>query len=121
MKIRQQEMCKSKVFDFSIDFIRERHLFLERSGFYDKPNKKGISKIENPKLKQIMDTSLKTFLNECTRNVFTEQDYVTFCDYLKEENFDDELLGNNIGTELESQIISTIRREKRENYLDDTD
>ena len=87
-------MCKSQVFDRSIDFMRERHLFLERSGFYDKPNKKGITKIENPKLAKIMDTGLKMFLRECSNNVFIEEDYKTFCEYLAEENFDDELLGN---------------------------
>ncbi len=115
MKIEQKEMSKSCVFDRSIDFIRDRHLFLERSGFYDKPNKKGITKIENPKLTKIMDTGVKMFLRECTGGMFEEQDFETFRRYLSEENFDDELLGNNIGNLLEKQIIQTMRQTRYEN------
>lgn len=117
MKIGQDEMCKSYVFNKSLDHIRQRHLFLERSGFYDKPNKKGITKIVNPKLQHIMDLPLKAYLSVCTGDVFREVEFETFCEYLRLENFDDELLGNNIGNTLEKQIISTIRQEKYDNSL----
>lgn len=119
MKISQDEMVKTKTFDKSLDHIRSRHLFLSRSGFYDKPNKKGITKIENPKLSSIMDTSLGDFLKLCTNNTFAVSDYEAFCEYLEDENFDDELLGNNIGNLLEKQIINTIRQAKRDEKLAD--
>ena len=48
MGIEQKEMMLSAVFSHPIKHIRERHLFLLRSGLYDKPNKKGLTKIENP-------------------------------------------------------------------------
>ncbi len=96
MGIQQEEIVLTSLFDHSMEHIRQRHLFLERSLFYDKPNKKGISRIENPRLYHILDINLKQYLRICTKDSFGEIDYHTFCEYLKEENFDNELLGNRI-------------------------
>jgi hypothetical protein len=117
MGIEQNEMCKSNVFNYSIDYLRQRHLFLYRSGFYIKPNKKNITHIDNPKIYLIFDTDLKEYLRICTHNLFSVKDYETFCNYLKKEKFDDELLGNRIGSILEKQIIKNIRQENIEKDL----
>ena len=36
MNLKQDEMCTSFFFNQTIDYIRERHLFLARSGYYDR-------------------------------------------------------------------------------------
>lgn len=113
MGIEQAEMCSSYVFSHSIEHIRERHIFLLRSGLYDKPNKKGETKVENPKLSFIVDTHLKEFLKLCTKNMFSTDDYSAFSSYLKEENFDNELLGSRIGKLAMNQILDSIRQQKR--------
>jgi hypothetical protein len=117
MGIQQDEMILTRMFDHSIEHIRERHLFLERSSFYVRPNKKGISKIENPRLYNILDSNLKQYLKLCAKSSFDEIDYHTFCEYLKEENFDNELLGNRICKSFREQIIQNIKITYRETKL----
>jgi hypothetical protein len=119
MSIPQEDMCASQLFNHSMSHIRERHLFLLRSGFYDRPNKKGISKVVNPKLYQMVDTDLGTYLDVCTRRVFNKQDYETFCEYLKEENFENELLGYRIGKALQDEIVNSIRDTRNERYREE--
>lgn len=121
MGIKQDEMCHSGVFNYSIDYIRERHLFLSRSGFYDKPNKKNLTKVENPLLRIIMDSEINEYLRICTKSKFNKTDYDTFCEYLKEEDFDSELLGYHIGRSLQNQIVKSIRTDKRSKNLEDND
>ena len=121
MGFQQKHMASTYFFNHSIEFIRERHLFLERSAFYDKPDKKGISKVENPKMSYIFDTNLKEYLRICTRNNLDEHDYAAFCDYLKKDNFNDELLGNRIGRLLQTQIIQQIRMSRADEMEHDAD
>lgn len=115
MGIDQEEQCKTNVYDHNIDHIRQRHLFLQRSAYFDKPNKKGISKVVNPKFKDIVDSNLKEYLRICTNDIFDLQQFQTFCDYLKEENFEDELLGQRIGSSLQKKIIYNVKQSKYEN------
>jgi hypothetical protein len=113
MGIKQDEMCTSLVFDHDIDHIRQRHLFLSRAGLYDKPDKRGLTRVDNPKLAKIVDTKLRAYLKSCTRNMFDACDYQTFCAYMSQEDFTDELLGFNIGKSLRDQIIAQIKDQKR--------
>jgi hypothetical protein len=112
----QDEQSRTNVYNHSIEHIRSRHLFLKRSGFFDKPNKKGISKVKNPKLKEIMDTNLNEYLRVCTNNLFDSKQFETFCDYLREEDLEDELLGNRIGRKLQKKIIQNVKQSQYENY-----
>lgn len=121
MGMSQDEHARTNVYNHTIEHIRQRHLFLFRSGFFDKPNKKGLSKVVNPKLKDIMDLHVKEYLRVCTNNLFNLDDYQTFCAYLSEENFDDELLGNRIGSSLQKKIIYNIKQSKYEKYIDDNE
>lgn len=116
MGIEQKEMMLSSVFSYSISFIRERHLFLLRAAFFDKPNKKGLTKIENPRLYNIIDSNLKDYLRICTKDTFTVSNYETFCEYLKLQNFDDELLGLRIGKQMQDQIIESIKIQKDDDF-----
>jgi hypothetical protein len=116
MGIEQKEMMLSSVFSYSINFIRERHLFLLRTAFFDKPNKKGLTKIENPRLYNIIDSNLNDYLRICTKDMFTVSNYETFCEYLKQQNFDDELLGLRIGKQMQDQIIESIKIQKNDDF-----
>jgi hypothetical protein len=113
MGIKQDEMSRTFLFNHTIEHIRERHLFLERSLFYDKPNKKGMTKVPNPPLYQIIDSNLKEFLRICTKNTFSEFDYHTFCEYLKGESFENELLAQYIAKSLKREIINNVNIERR--------
>ena len=53
----QQVMRNSQVLSRSIEHITLRHQFLERSGLFEKPDKHGVTTVDNPKLKQIVDTT----------------------------------------------------------------
>ncbi|CAF0709198.1 unnamed protein product [Brachionus calyciflorus] len=113
MGIEQDEMSSSNYFSHQIEHIRARHLFLNRSGFFDSPYKKGHSKLINSKLSHIVDTNLKEYLRLCTNNLFEVDDFNVFCDYLKKENFDNELLGLRIGKLLRNQILDSIKYQKK--------
>jgi hypothetical protein len=116
MGIDQDEQSRTYVYDHSIEYIRARHLFLKRSGFFEKPNKKGVAKVKNPRLKEIIDPDLKKYLQICTKNLFNIQEFKTFNEYLNEENFEDELLGQRIGTSLQKKIIFNVKQSKYENF-----
>lgn len=113
MGIGQLEMSSTRLFDYELEFIRQRHLFLERALFYSKPNKKGETKVDNPKLAFIVDSTLKDYLRLCTRDILGEEEYATFGEYLREEKFDNELLGGRIDKVLKNQIIEDIQMEKK--------
>jgi hypothetical protein len=117
MGIEQKEMMLSAVFSHPIKHIRERHLFLQRSGLYDKPNKKGLTKIENPRLYNIMDNSVKEYLRLCGRDLFSVSNYETFCEYLKLENYESELLGLRIGKHMQDQILESMQIQRSEDYM----
>lgn len=118
MKIQQSEMCSSGLFNCELDFIRQRHLFLERALFYDPPNKKGISRVVNPRLVHILHPNVAEYLRICTRGLMTDDDYRTFCDYLAQEHFDNELLGGRIEKVLKKQILKEIEIQKKEDSDD---
>lgn len=118
MGIKQPEMVSTFLFHHPIKHIRERHLFLARSGLYDKPNKKNETKIKNPFLIDIIDTKLDTYLEKCCKNLFDKDDFEAFCSYLKEENFDNELLGYNIGKGMENSLLKDIQTGKQGDSLD---
>ena len=120
MRISQDEMCRSGAFNWPLEHVRARHLFLERSAFYDRPNKRAIAKIANPKLRHIVDLPLRAYLRACTGDVLRPDDYDTFCDYLRRENLDGELLGHRIGHALEKQIIGAIRQDKYDKALSES-
>jgi hypothetical protein len=117
MGFKQDEMCTSFVFNQQINHIRERHLFLTRSGFFDKPNKKGETKVQNPYLKDIVDSNIDAFLKLTTKNQFTIEDYETFCSYLNEENFEDELLGFNIEDAVQKTVIADMKINQKSKRL----
>jgi hypothetical protein len=115
MGIEQREMSSTRLFDCDMQFVRERHLFLERAALYERPNKKNSANRINPKLAYILEPNLKEYLRICARGLFQVDDYTIFCDYLSHENFDNELLASRIDKTLKNDILHDIRVEKRKN------
>ncbi|XP_029471467.1 transcription termination factor 4, mitochondrial [Rhinatrema bivittatum] len=62
MGIQQQEAVKSGLFQTTLTEIKNRHVFLERLGRYQTPDKKGQTLICNPKLKDVIRVSEDVFL-----------------------------------------------------------
>jgi hypothetical protein len=106
MGIDQEEMSLTGLFNHSMDHIRQRHLFLERSGFYKLNNCN--TNVINPRLYSILDSNIKEYLRVCTKDEFIQDDYNTFCDYLKEENFESEMLGHRLCKSFRNLIINNI-------------
>ncbi|XP_041033555.1 transcription termination factor 4, mitochondrial isoform X2 [Carcharodon carcharias] len=74
MGIKQSEMTKSGLFRVSLEELKQRHIFLERLGFYQTPDKKGQTQIINPKAKDILTTSEDYFLAKVARSSWEEFD-----------------------------------------------
>lgn len=110
MGINQKQMHTTFVFNHSIDHIRQRHLFLSRAGLYDKPNKKHETKVKNPLLADIVDTTDEKYLKNACKDLFTIDDYNTFCDYLKYEDFEDELLGYNTDNVIKETVLKELKK-----------
>lgn len=83
-----KEILKAKIFKHSYEHIRLRHLLLERLGLYQVPDKHGKTKIRNPSLCRIIDSTDKRFASSCA-NISVEQ-LKTFAEMLKEEKLEED-------------------------------
>nr|XP_056706394.1 transcription termination factor 4, mitochondrial [Euleptes europaea] len=64
MGIRHREIVNSGFFQTSLAEIKNRHIFLERLGLYQTPDKKGQTQIVNPKLKTLIRASETDFVTK---------------------------------------------------------
>ena len=55
------EMTQAKIYKYSLDHIRCRHLALERLGLYAAPDNRGRFSTKNPKLTRMVDSSDSRF------------------------------------------------------------
>ncbi|XP_069858241.1 transcription termination factor 4, mitochondrial [Dipodomys merriami] len=62
MGIKHLDIVKTEFLQYSISKIKQRHIFLERLGRYQTPDKKGQTQIANPFLKDILRVSEAEFL-----------------------------------------------------------
>ncbi|XP_067850914.1 transcription termination factor 4, mitochondrial [Heptranchias perlo] len=74
MGIKQPEITKSGMFRVPLEELKQRHIFLERLGFYQTPDKKGQTQIINPKLKGILNISEDNFLAKVAMSSWEEFD-----------------------------------------------
>uniref|UniRef100_A0A8C8S1A4 Transcription termination factor 4, mitochondrial n=1 Tax=Pelusios castaneus TaxID=367368 RepID=A0A8C8S1A4_9SAUR len=72
MGIDHRVMVKSGLFRMSLAELKNRHIFLERLGLYQTPDKKGQTQIVNPKLKEIIRVSQKDFLAKMAHSSLEE-------------------------------------------------
>ncbi|XP_078266761.1 transcription termination factor 4, mitochondrial [Rhinoraja longicauda] len=89
MGIKQAEIVKSGIFRVSMEELRQRHIFLERLGRYQTPDKKGQTQIINPKPKSIFTTTENYFLAKVAMSSWEEFD--TFKKLLRREEMEKEL------------------------------
>ncbi|XP_008048046.1 transcription termination factor 4, mitochondrial [Carlito syrichta] len=62
MGIKHPDMVRSEFLKYSLTKIKQRHIYLERLGRYQTPDKKGQTQIPNPLLKDILRISEAEFL-----------------------------------------------------------
>lgn len=74
MGVKQEEMVKSKLFQFSLEDVRHRHSFLERRGLYQTPDKNGQTSFVNPKLESVLSVDEDTFLTQLAKASAEEYD-----------------------------------------------
>ncbi|XP_022057798.2 transcription termination factor 4, mitochondrial [Acanthochromis polyacanthus] len=97
MGVKQSEMVKFRLFRFPLDEVRCRHIFLERRGFYQTPDKKGQTTIINPKLDSILNNDLDTFLTHVAQA--TAEEFDVFQKLLAREWKEEELQQGKIEAE----------------------
>ncbi|XP_043557683.1 transcription termination factor 4, mitochondrial [Chiloscyllium plagiosum] len=90
MGIKQSEIVKSALFRVSLEELKQRHIFLERLGLYQTPDKKGQTQIVNPKLKDVLSTSEDHFLAKVARS--TQEEFDIFKKLLSCEEIEKEEL-----------------------------
>ncbi|XP_071806590.1 uncharacterized protein [Asterias amurensis] len=61
----QEDMVSANIFKYSLSHTRQRHILLERLGKYEMPDKKGQTRIDNPKLSRIVDCTDSRFAQRC--------------------------------------------------------
>ncbi|XP_008936855.1 PREDICTED: mTERF domain-containing protein 2, partial [Merops nubicus] len=87
MGVQQKEMVKARLFRMPFEELRNRHIFLERRGFYQTPHK-GQTQTNNPKLKDILRLSEEEFLASLAHS--TPEEYEVFKKLLAREEEEEE-------------------------------
>ncbi|XP_028284055.1 transcription termination factor 4, mitochondrial [Parambassis ranga] len=113
MGVKQAEMVKCKLFRFTLDEVRYRHIFLERRGLYETPDKKGQTHIINPKLENILNANQETFLTYVARA--TAEEYEVFKKLVARELLQQEVQPGRIVADSEDED------EDDDDYDDDDD
>ncbi|XP_060480369.1 transcription termination factor 4, mitochondrial [Panthera onca] len=62
MGVKHADVVRTDLLQYSITKIKQRHVFLERLGRYQTPDKKGQTQVPNPLLKDILRVSEAEFL-----------------------------------------------------------
>ncbi|XP_045415862.1 transcription termination factor 4, mitochondrial isoform X3 [Lemur catta] len=72
MGVKQQDIVRSEFLQYSMTKIKQRHVYLERLGRYQTPDKKGQTQVPNPLLKDILRVSEAEFLARTARSSVEE-------------------------------------------------
>lgn len=62
MGVKHADVVRTNFLRYSITKIKQRHVFLERLGRYQTPDKKGQTQVSNPLLRDILRVSEAEFL-----------------------------------------------------------
>ncbi|XP_027622810.1 transcription termination factor 4, mitochondrial isoform X2 [Tupaia chinensis] len=62
MGIQHPDLVKTELLQYSLTKIKQRHIYLERLGRYQTPDKKGQTQVSNPPVKHILRVSEAEFL-----------------------------------------------------------
>lgn len=104
MKITQNAILKSRIFEHSLDHIHQRHEFCLRAGLFKPPDPKRRVPSKNPPLRRMMDTTDSEFLARVCKGVFTVREYRVFCKMLKREE-DDEGIMKKVNLEMDQEDL----------------
>nr|XP_033815549.1 transcription termination factor 4, mitochondrial [Geotrypetes seraphini] len=110
MGIKQQEAVKSRLFRNTITEIKNRHIFLERLGKYQTPDKKGQTLICNPKFKHVFGVSEDIFLTKIAHA--SAEEYQVFKMLLAREEAEEE--DNTEGTSGDEETASDYEESDEE-------
>ncbi|XP_071957832.1 transcription termination factor 4, mitochondrial-like [Antedon mediterranea] len=94
-----KQMVQAKLFTYSVEHVRQRHLFLLRLGLYETPNIRSKTSSVNPKLHIVIDTSPSRF---CKMFKVTSDEFTMFCQELINEESD---YSNNDSTDSDSDYV----------------
>ncbi|XP_020844648.1 transcription termination factor 4, mitochondrial isoform X2 [Phascolarctos cinereus] len=72
MGIKQRDLVKTKYFRYSMTKIKQRHVFLERLGLYQTPDKKGQTQICNPSVNSVLRVPEAEFLAKVAHSSWEE-------------------------------------------------
>ena len=84
MGLNQRDAVFSQLFRYDLQYIKTRHLFLERAGLYVKPNPRLSVQKLSITLNQILGTDLEDFVSMFTP--MSVADYITFEEILKQDD-----------------------------------
>ena len=84
----QQVMRSCRVLSRSIEHITLRHQFLERAGLFEKPDKHGLTSVENASIKAVFDSTDRDFAVNVAG--MTVAEYRAFRDILKQDAEEEE-------------------------------
>ena len=90
MKVSPKTLAKSQVLGYDFMYIKDRYEFLLRAGLYQYPSlkSKALSAEAYPKISEIVETTLATFVREVAGHGFQVEDFELFVKSLNSE-FDD--------------------------------
>jgi hypothetical protein len=115
-----RDIVESGALAYSIDYIRQRYLFVYRAGLFKRVRREEqyvIQRDLNISLMNIFSTNVGTFLKRTTNNLLRKEDYQAFVDSLKDEVFDQEferyLTLNHIRKKWSKADTYTERYERR--------
>ncbi|XP_064602520.1 transcription termination factor 4, mitochondrial-like [Liolophura sinensis] len=98
MGIKQRQMVTSKLFSYSLNFVRTRHIFLVRAGFHVRPRKEDDPvRNTNPRLSDILDTSDAHFAKMFGH--MSLKDYKAFAAMMEREFDKEHQTGNDSSNE----------------------
>ncbi|XP_074046827.1 transcription termination factor 4, mitochondrial [Macrotis lagotis] len=87
MGIKQQDLVKTRYFQYSMTKIKQRHIFLERLGLYQTPDKKGQTQICNPSVNSVLRVPETEFLAKTAHS--TSEEFEVFKKLLVREELEE--------------------------------
>ncbi|XP_043849585.1 transcription termination factor 4, mitochondrial isoform X1 [Dromiciops gliroides] len=87
MGIKQRDLVKTKYFQYSMTKIKERHIFLERLGLFQTPDKKGQTQVCNPPLNSMLRVPEAEFLAQTARS--SSEEFEVFKKLLAREELEE--------------------------------
>ncbi|CAF0895102.1 unnamed protein product [Adineta steineri] len=122
-----RDIVESGALAYPVDHIRQRYLFVYRSGLFKRVRREEqyiIQRDLNINLIDIFHTSVSTFLKRTTNNLLRQDDYQAFIDSLKYETFNNEFdkyLTLSRNRKNWSKAFMAVERNERRHWMSEFD